>query len=178
MEGKFYVTRIVCSVMLIASCLLAGCAATHSFDPARETVLPLNRAWVSGRQVEYVTTDISDPAMARAAGVNLAPRLRDAIGVRPSVLERVYKFPHGEQISIFQSAPSPVGGDSTDPAYSPLWRLTMVEWLQRGRQRELRSEEDLLAAEEKGEVSVTVTDIVVNCPITREVGGKALTGVR
>ena len=174
----FYVIRTFHGLLLMALCLLGGCAGTHTFNTAEETVLPLSRAWVNGRQVEYITTDISDPAMARAAGVNLSPRLRDAIGVRPSVLERVYKFAHGEQISVFQSAPSPVGGHSTDLNYSPLWRLTLVQWLKRSQQRELRSEEELLAAEENGDVSVTVTDIVVNCPITREIGGQARHGVR
>jgi hypothetical protein len=116
--------------------------------------------------------------MAQAAGVNYAPRLRDAIGVRPTVLERVYKFAQGEQISVFQSAPQPVGPDSKDPSYSPLWRLTMVNWVKRDRMRELRSEEELLAAEERGDLSIDLTAIVVNCPITKEVGGQALRGVR
>lgn len=162
----------------VALFLICGCATRADYDPVKETVLPLQRAWVNGRLVEYVTTDISDPAMAHAAGVNFAPRLRDAIGVRPSVLERVYKFSNGEQISVFQSAPQPVGPGSHDQSYSPLWRLTLVNWLKRERMRELRSEEELLAAEERGELVLDVTSIVVNCPITKEVGGQGLRGVR
>ena len=158
--------------------LLVSCASSH-FDVGRtETVLPLSRAWVDGRQVEYITTDISDAAMARAAGVNYAPRLRDAIASRPSVLERVYKFSEGEQISIFQSAPRPVGAGNTDQAYSPLWRLVMVTRKAPGVGPELKSEEELLSAEGKGLVSLEVTDIVVNCPVTRAVGGGSLQGVR
>jgi hypothetical protein len=163
---------------VIVTILLCGCATRTSYDAAKETVLPVQRAWINGRQVEYVTTDISDLAMAQAAGVNYAPRLQAAIGVRPSVLERVYKFAQGEQISVFQSAPQPVGPDSKDPSYSPLWRLTMVNWVKRDRMRELRSEEELLAAEERGELSLDLTAIVVNCPITKEVGGQGLRGVR
>jgi hypothetical protein len=160
-------TRFLHLLAALSIGLLNGCASVHSFDPAKETVLPLNRAWANGRQVEYVTTDVSDAAMAHAAGVNYAPRLHDAIGVRPSVLERVYKFPQGGQISIFQSAPQPVGPASTDLSYSPLWRLVLVQWINPERLRELRSEEELLAAQENGELSVDVTDIVVNCPITK-----------
>ena len=171
-------SRLTAALVLMVIFLLCGCATRANYDPAKETVLPLQRAWINGRQVEYVTTDISDPAMAQAAGVNYAPRLRDAIGVRPSVLERVYKFAQGEQISVFQSAPQPVGPDSRDTSYSPLWRLTMVNWVERDRMRELRSEEELLAAEERGELSLDLTGIVVNCPITKEVGGQALRGVR
>lgn len=158
--------------------LLASCASSHFDVGGTETVLPLSRAWVDGQQVEYITTDISDAAMARAAGVNYAPRLRDAIASRPSVLERVYKFSGGEQISIFQSAPRPVGAGNTDQAYSPLWRLVMVTRRASGIGPELKSEEELLSAQEKGLVSLEVTDIVVNCPVTRAVGGGSLQGVR
>jgi hypothetical protein len=158
--------------------LLAGCTSTHFDIGKTETVLPLNRAWVDGRQVEYITTDISDAEMANAAGVNYAPRLRDAIAVSPSVLERVYKFSQGEQISVFQSAPRPVGPSNTDKSYSPLWRLVMVKHIAPGATSEIKSEEELLSAEEKGLVSIHVTDIVVNCPVTRAVGGGGLQGVR
>lgn len=165
--------RRACSLLLI---FLSGCA--NLVPTATETVLPLNRAWVDGRQVEYITTDISDAAMAQAAGVNYAPRLRDAIGAPHSVLERVYKFSAGEQISIFQSAPRPVGAGNTDRAYSPLWRLVLVTWRAPHTPRELTSEEALLAAEEAGQLALEVTNIVVNCPVTRAVGGEGLAGVR
>lgn len=165
--------RWACSLWLV---LLSGCASQVA--TRTETVLPLNRAWVDGRLVEYITTDISDQGMASMAGVNYVPRLRDAIGAPRSVLERVYKFPGGEQISIFQSAPSPVGPNNADRAYSPLWRLVMVKWRPPHTPRELKSEEALLAAEEAGQVSLEVTDIVANCPVTRTPGGEGLKGSR
>ena len=169
---------IFIAIAIATLSLLPSCASSH-FDVGRtETVLPLNRAWVDGRQVEYVTTDISDAAMARDAGVNYVPRLREAIGVHPSVLERVYKFSRGEQISIFQSAPRPVGAENTDHGYSPLWRLVLVTRKTSAPLQDLKSEEELLTAEEKGQLSLAVTDVVVNCPITRDVGGKGLAGVR
>jgi hypothetical protein len=160
--------------------LLVGCAAPQ-FDRGRsETVLPLHRAWVDGRVVEYVTTDISDLAMARAEGVNHVPALAAAVKAPPaqSLLQRVYKFPGREQISIFQSAPSPAGADNQDRSYSPLWRVVMVRWKQPGAQRELKSEEALLAAEERQELTLEVTDIVVNCPVTRGADGRGLKCVR
>jgi hypothetical protein len=164
----------------MAALLLTSCASP-TFDAGRtETVLPLNRAWFEGRKVEYVTTDISDLVMARALGVNYVPRLTDAIAApgRRSVVERVYKFSGGEQISIFQSAPSPTGAGNADRSYSPLWRLVLVRWLRPAAVRELASEEQLLAAADRGEVAMDMTNIVVNCPITRSVDGLPLKGVR
>jgi hypothetical protein len=162
--------------LLLTGLLVSGCAPWSG--ERTETVLPLSRAWVDGRQVEYITTDISDAAMAQAAGVNYVPRLRNALKAPQSVLERVYKFRAGEQISIFQSAPQPVGALNTDAAYSPLWRLVWVTWHSPHPMRVLKSEEELLAAEDAGEVTLQRTDIVVNCPITKAVGGDGLAGVR
>lgn len=155
--------------------LLSACA---SVSPA-EVVLPKQLAWVEGRRVEYVTTDISDAAMAAQAGVNHVPRLADALGAgRASLTERVYKFTDGAQISVFASGPAPVASTRPDPNYSPLWRLVLVRWKAGASAHELRSEEALLAAESAGAVEVDVTGIVVNCPITRGVDGSALRGVR
>ena len=168
------------SIIAILIGFLSGCAST-SFDAGRsETVLPVSRAWVDGRVVEYVTTDISDAAMAKAMGANHVPRLAEAAHAPPghSLLARVYKFPNNEQKSIFQSAPNLVGSENSDFNYSPLWRLVLVRWNNPRFVREIKSEDSLLQAEDKQELSLEVTDIVVNCPITRDSTGKALRGVR
>lgn len=175
---------------LITAALLAGCSSPRTdagrtdagrTDAGRtEIVLPLQRAWVDGRTVEYVTTDISDAAMAKTAGANYTPRLAGALGAtgRASVLERVYKFPGGEQLGIFQSAPLPAGSANAVEAYSPLWRMVMVRWKTPANGRVLKSEEEVLAAEERGDVSLEPTEVVVNCPVTRGADGGELRGVR
>ncbi len=167
-------------ILITSFSLLTGCASPF-FDVGRgETVLPVSRAWVDGKVVEYITTDISDLTMARMMGANHVPSLAFAVRSVPgqSLVERVYKFPNEEQISVFQSAPNPVGSENRDRSYSPLWRVVLVRWNALAPKRELRSEEELLAAEEAKEVSLEVTDIVVNCPITRSGRGQSLKGVR
>ena len=149
----------LCSVLLLAACA----QGPRQADEAR---LPRLQAWVDGRRVDYVTTDISDAVMAAQAGVNHVPRLRDALGSgRASLTERVYKFSDGRQASVFPSAPAAPGAREPDRNYSPLWRLVLVAWKPGAAVRELRLEEAVLAAAEAGELSLTVTDIVVNCPI-------------
>lgn len=156
---------------LLLPALLAACASGIT--------LPREQAWVDGRRVEYVTTDISDAAMAAQAGIHHVPRLAGAVGMgSASLTERVYKFADGAQISVFASAPAPVGAARPDPNYSPLWRLVLVHWKPGKSARELRSEEAVLEAQASGEVELDVTGIVVNCPITRGVDGVALRGVR
>lgn len=146
--------------LLLPALLLSGCAAPPG------VTLPLHQAWVDGRRVAYVTTDISDAAMAAEAGVHHVPRLAGAVGSgSASLTERVYKFADGAQISVFASAPAPVGSARPDPNYSPLWRLALVHWKPGRPSRELRSEEAVLAAVEAGDVGLELTGIVVNCPI-------------
>jgi hypothetical protein len=162
------------------SLFLTACASPF-FDVGKtETVLPLSRAWFDGKRVDYVTTDISDSSMAQMMGANHVPGLAAALKLPPgsSILQRVYKFADEDQIGIFQSAPQPIGAANLDRSYSPLWRVVMVKWRDPANKRELKSEEELLAAEERGQVTLTITDIVINCPITRGVTGHALRGVR
>jgi hypothetical protein len=149
----------------LAAVVISGCATRTEF--ASSMTLPTNQAWVENRKVEYITTDISDQAMAHGTSANYVPRLRDAVGTQKSVLERVYKFPNDEQISVFQSAPSPIGSANLDKSYSPLWRMVMVTWLVPRKFKELRSEEEILSAQDQGLIELKVTDIVVNCPIVR-----------
>ena len=164
----------------LLSILLSGCA-NPLFDVGKtETVLPLSKAWFESQIVEYITTDISDANMARMMGANYVPRLRDALGSQPrgSLVERVYKFANNEQISIFQSAPLPTGANNKDKSYSPLWRVAEVRWIAGSNSRILKSEEELLSAKDRGDVSIVDTDIVVNCPITRGADKIPLRGVR
>ncbi len=160
--------------------VLAACAGAPFVSGGAETAVPLSRAWIDGRKVEYITTDVSDAAMAQMLGVNYVPRLADALPDegRRSVVERVYKFPGGEQISVFPSAPSPAGTSTTISTYSPLWRVVLVRPLRPAGWAELQSEEQVLAAAARGDVALELTKIVINCPITRLSNGQPLKGVR
>jgi hypothetical protein len=164
---------------------LAGCALSPAAPADPVVTLPMNRGWIDGKPVQYVTTDVSDAQVARDVGANYVPRLADALpgagaapGAARSLVERVYAFPGKEQFPVFQSGPSPTGADSADRDYSPLWRMVAVRWVRPAAGRELRSEEAILAAQERGEVTLTVTGVVLNCPIVRGVDGRALRGVR
>lgn len=173
-----YLKRSLVSLPMLLC--LAACVVSPVGADKAEIVLPMQRAWVDGKLVEYVSTDISDTAMARQNGLNYVPRLSEAIPApgRKSLVERVYKFPRGEQISVFPSAPLPAGGANADLGYSPLWRVVLVSWLAPANPRELKSEEQILGAQERGELLLQVTDIVVNCPVIRATDGSRLAGSR
>jgi hypothetical protein len=160
------------ATLIVTSAILSGCVMGRigSNSPPRVT-LPAIPGWYNGTRLYYITTEITDPAMARNAGVTYAPRMTDAVPEYPkppelrTVLERVYKFPDGEQDAVFASAPTPPGPESSDTAYSPLWIVYLVRWLDGARPHSLTREQAILDAADNNEVSVERTRIVVNCPI-------------
>ncbi|MDX2220053.1 MAG: hypothetical protein SF172_13610 [Burkholderiales bacterium] len=176
------------SLLLIAP-LLGGCAllietappVTPS-APVMMAQLPLLDAWHEGRRAQYITTDVSDEAMAAKANANYAPRLRDALPQGPRVpgrrhaLERVYKIVNFNQPAVFPSIPLPTGPASRDASYSPLWQLVEVTWVPGSTPDELKSEEAILKAEDAGRVKLAILDVVVNCPVIWSEAGGLLPG--
>ena len=52
-----------------------------------------------------------------------------------------------------------------------MWRVNNVEWKQGVSPTELKSEADILSAQKIGELAVTPSDTVVNCPFVQWHGG-------
>lgn len=73
------VPKLLSAFGIHAALLLGACSSAGSSGPKPTVSLPLNTAWMDGHRVEYITTDISDRAMAQALRVNLVPRLGQAI---------------------------------------------------------------------------------------------------
>lgn len=166
---------------------LAGCATPQLQTPARPTVqevrIPLQQGWFEGEVVFYVTTDVSDAAVAAKHRANFAPRLADALPRDPvapgqaSSVDKVYAVTNFEQGSVFASAPLPMGPSNRDRAYSPLWRMVTVTWAPGQTPRRLVSEEQVLAAAESGAVRLQTTNVVLNCPIVHRGARGGLDGV-
>lgn len=170
-----HATQVAAAIAVIT--MLSGCATPVRPRPAGtpvETIsLPLIQGWFEGRRAYYVTTDISDAAMAGMMGANHVPRLANALPPEPKVpgtpssTDRIYVFPNGEQANVLPSAPEPLGPGNKSNAYSPLWQLVNVTWNPGIAAGLLRSEQDVLEAEDAGRVTVEPTRIVVNCPVVR-----------
>jgi hypothetical protein len=176
-------------LVVVAMLLLSGCTLLIESSPpvtpvsaAMMVQLPVSDAWHEGRRVQYITTDVSDAAMAAKANANFAPRLRDALPTghrvpgRRHALERVYKFVNFSQPVVFPSIPLPTGPASRDASYSPLWQVVAVTWLAGNSPSELKSEEAILKAEDAGLVSLTILEVVVNCPVVWSDAGGLLSG--
>lgn len=133
---------------------------------------PIVTGYYDGEPVDYILAEISDAdvtkLMTEKTGFPLVflPSLADT---PDSLLANLYLFmngvsgpnPFGFQPNVIDSIPG-------DPGYSPLWIHTFVEWNDGGTPRELKSQEEILAAEEAGEVTLEKSDLVINCPVIPE----------
>lgn len=148
--------------------------------------MPLKQGWYEGKEVFYLTTDASDAIVAKDLNANFSPRLAYALpsavndkasNKTPSSVDKVYAFPNFAQNNVFASAPKPVGYQSTESAYTPIWLMMTVVWNTGTTPRALTSEEAVLDAAEKGLVVVASTEVVVNCPIVHRGADGGLPGV-
>jgi|GEM_PF-847143 len=137
--------------------------------------LPLTRGFVDGFEVFYISTEASDE--------ELADHLTKVTGSRVAFTPALQKTPEGSLANIYAFAngikgtgplgfqPNVADSQPGDMEYSPLWKVNMVEW--RGVvPRELRSEADILSAQDNNELTVAPTKLVVNCPFIKWNGGQ------
>jgi hypothetical protein len=77
--------------------------------------------------------------------------------------DNIYVVTNFKQYNVLPSSPNPVGPNNADQSYTPLWEITQVTW--KTTPRVLRSEAEILDSQSKGELTVTPTSIIVNCPV-------------
>lgn len=145
-------------------------------EASRATDLaPLVKGYYRGGEIWFIHTEASDAQVAEMLTRMMGPRvvLAPALSEAPDqLLGRVFVFtngvkgdgPFGFQPDIFDTVPS-------EPSYRPLRAITLVTWSDRGNPRELRSHDEVLATEGRGEVTTRSTGVVVNMPILAWPGG-------
>ena len=141
--------------------------------------LPIIFCWFKGQPALYIQTDASDPTVALQQGVNNVPILSNAINANPGAVDDIYVVTNYKQGNVIPSAPIPAGPANTNPNYSPLWQVSTVTWKAGATTpHTLKSEEEVLAAARAGFVTLTKTNIVVNCPVVFTPSGGQLPTVK
>jgi hypothetical protein len=150
--------------------LASAQSATDSDDPATynvnnsKTVLPLHICYYNGGRSFYLAIDASDQAVAKSFGANYVPQLANVLkDTQNKAFDNIYVVTNFKQFNVLPSSPNPVGPNNADQSYTPLWQLTEVTWTT--TPRVLRSEAEILAAQSSGQLTVTPTNIVINCPV-------------
>ncbi|MGH2759770.1 MAG: DUF7482 domain-containing protein, partial [Actinomycetota bacterium] len=118
----------------------------------------LHKGVVGGNDVYYIRTDASDESFARDEELVWVPKMAglnpaDATGTWYSISGGV-----DGQATVLSSEP---GRDD----YTPAWRVSRARWS--GSPGELKSVDDVLAAESAGDLVVTPTSNVINAPVVK-----------
>ncbi len=139
-------------------------------------VIPLVRGLYEGKDVFYITTEASDSGVASALTnfTNFPVTFAPALAKTPlAASANIYLFKNGVKgPGIMGFQPQVVDSIPGEAKYSPLWRVNVVEWKDPSKATVLGSEADVLAAATNGQVTITPTPIVVNCPIVQWGGTK------
>jgi len=157
------VAMIVSAVMLMISAVSAFAGDSRDNKMVATVQLPLVQCWYNGQVAYYIQTEASDQSVAESQGVNFVPRLVNTIDA--GAVDDIFVVTNFTQGNVIPSAPIPAGPGNMDPEYSPLWQVSTVTWNQGTTPHLLRSEQEVLAAETAGQVTIMQTNIVVNCPV-------------
>lgn len=134
-----------------------------------DDLAPLALAYYEGEEVYFIHPEASDPDVAAVLTEMMGPdvlHVPSLAEIPEELLGKVYVFtngieamgPLGFQPDVFDSVPG-------DEDYTPLRAIYLVTWAEDAEPRELRSEEEITAAEEEGELTIEAPGVVVNMPI-------------
>jgi hypothetical protein len=140
--------------------------------------IPTQQGYENGNEIYLVTFD--------ASTANLAQKLTNQTGgfpvhytevltqTPPSALEDSYIFENGiEGNGHFGFQPTVVSAKPNDVGYSPLKHVSLVKWIQPEVARELKSVDEIVAAQQAGELTINSTskELVINTPAIKWQGG-------
>ncbi len=153
--------RLILGAVVLTAVAVGLVLSTESslFSTSNQYTAPLQRGFYKGKDVFYFSVETSDKAMAERLGLVYAPALAN---VAKEYTAALYRFVNGvpDQVNIIDSIPP-------DPKYSPLWRIMLVTWTESGKPTLLTSVEQVLEAQSKGDVTVSDSGVVANCPVVK-----------
>ncbi len=141
-----------------------------------EMDIPMMKGYENGSEIFFIATDSSDNETAAQITnqtgfrVNFAPLLAET---PENATGKGYIFengvegegPLGFQLPVINARPGQEG-------YSPLLQINLVRWNEAtGQPTELRSEQDIIAASNAGQLTINNTDVIVNHPAVQWEGG-------
>jgi hypothetical protein len=155
----------------------AGPTMLELTTPNAPVVIPLVKGLYDGKDILLITTEVSDKTMKDQIGnftgfpvnydANLT-KISQGVG-------NLWIFKNGVKGSGFMGfQASVVDSIPGDPGYTPLWKVSIVEWKMNSGVTPtiLGSDDAIAAAQSKGQITITPTNVVVNCPILQWGGNK------
>ncbi len=159
-------------VMLLSVSIVPAKATMQDFKDANLPLnLPLIMGYADGNEVFYITTETSNQDVAKhlteltGARVVYTSTLKNT---PKAALANIYEFTNGIEGSGpagFQ--PNVADSQPGDAEYSPIWSVQHVTWKDASKAQELKSEDEILAAKDAGDLTIEETGVIVNCPFVQ-----------
>ena len=152
----------------------AGTSMMKLTTTSAPVVIPLVKALYDSKGVMFIITEVSDKTMRDQIGnftgspVNYEPNLTKSQDIGQLwIFKNGVKGPGlmGFQTNVLNSIPG-------DPHYTPLWKVNIVEWKTTSTPTILGSDDKIANAVSKGQITVTPTNVVINCPVVQWGGNK------
>lgn len=152
----------------------AGSTLMKLTAPGSQVVIPLVKGLYDRKDIFLITTETSDKGVkdlignATGSPVNFEPNL-----TKSQDLGNLWIFKNGVKGSGFMGfQASVVDSIPGDPGYTPLWKVSIIEWKKTSTPTILGSDDAIAAAASKNQITITPTKAVVNCPILQWGGNK------
>jgi len=144
-------------------------------QPAATVEIPLSKGYIDGKIAYFIATDASTEQAVQSITNNTGFPVNHApiLAMTPeSERGQGYLFlngakgvgPNGIQLPVANAVPG-------DKDYSPIWESNFVSWNDNATARELKSVEEILAAQNNGELTITETNTIVNSPAINMTSG-------
>ena len=137
--------------------------------------IPLEKGYQNGSELFFIATDASDQ--------NVAAQLTNRSGFKVNFAPLLAKTPEDaqNQAYVFRNG---LKGNGTlgfqlpvvsakpgDEGYSSLWQISFVDWKQGANATELKSVQQIMDAQSRGDLAITKTEVIVNHPVIQWNGG-------
>jgi hypothetical protein len=144
--------------------------------------IPVSKGYVNGKIAYFISTDatekqiVSSIANTTNFNVNYSPVLADT---PQNTRQQGYVFingikgggqPNDFQLPVASATPNnsttttTTTNSSENKAYSPLFQINYVKWNNNSHPRILKSVDEIVNAQSKGELTIIRTNIVINSP--------------
>ena len=137
--------------------------------------IPVSKGYVNGKIAYFISTDATEKQIVSSVSnttkfiINYAPILADT---PQSTHQQGYVFingikgggqPNDFQLPVASAIPNSTNS-SENKGYSPLFQINYVKWNNNSNPRILTSVDQIFDAQNKGELTIIKTNIVINSP--------------
>ena len=156
--------RLIAATAATVGALAAGFGAyaagggMPSMGMSGSIARPALHGYYDGHKDTFVNTDVSDKTQAAQMHINYSAVLKKVPMSATSEIYLVEGNAAARQIPVFGSEPG-------EASYTPLWHEVMVTWKAGVTPVLLVKDDQIKSLAAKGELTMTHTHIILNCPI-------------